>query len=87
MEKLVYTYFVNDGKSIQDRHICFEFKSKEDFILHILGKYAKYLRDNDEYFVSFEIFDDIYIGEEEAEEIKNSIFTLEEWWEESKIKI
>lgn len=87
MIKLVYKYQTGDEGRNYDKPICFEYKSKEDFLIDIFNKYDKYYRDRDEHYICFEMLEGIYLGKNQVDNIENSIFTLEEWWEESKIKI
>jgi hypothetical protein len=81
MIKLIYKYSWG-GEGCAGTEICpFEYKGKDEFVYDINKRYdKKYFKQDD----LVKMFGQ-YLNEKDIREIKNNIFTLEEWFVKEKM--
>jgi len=87
MQKLVYKYCWGDESCSGTTHICFECESKDKFVFDILEKYKDFVWEYE--WSKVLVFEelDVYLDKYELENLERGILTLEQWFEEEKIKV
>ena len=87
--KLVLTYSWGGEPCSGISHVSFEYESKEKFVFDILEKYKdkKWIQYDENNFEEIQIFPDVWMNKIDVESIEHSVHTLDEWFNENKIKI
>ena len=82
--KLIFKYCWGDEGCCGTADIPFEYESKDKFVFDTLERFDKKFFEKG---MSAELFDSVYLREEEINDIERCIMTLEEWFERDKTLI